>query len=76
MIVKLNTTMQTKGKLITIIGIYVGYKIWNIEQRAKLKYSLNRISMPERKTKNAIVVGAGVAGVSAAALAPGSCMPW
>ena len=58
--------MQTKGKLATLVGIFVGYKVWKKEQRDKLKSPTNRILMPENKSKNAIVVGAGVAGVSTA----------
>ena len=58
--------MKFKGKVITVFGVFVGCKLLYHEKRAKLKSPSNQILAPQKHSKNAIVVGAGVAGVSTA----------
>ena len=58
--------MKFKVKVITVFGVFVGCKLLYNEKRAKLKSPSNQIFAPQKHAKNAIVVGAGVAGVSTA----------
>ena len=58
--------MKTKSKLFTVFGVFVGYNFINRRKSTKLELPINKILLPQNQSKNAIVVGAGVAGVSTA----------
>ena len=58
--------MLTKNKLLTVFGVFVGYKFIYRRKISKLELPMNKILLPQNQSKNAIVVGAGVAGVSTA----------
>lgn len=58
--------MMTKNKLLTVFGVFVGYKFIYRRKSSKLELPMSKIYLPQNQSKNAIVVGAGVAGVSTA----------
>ena len=58
--------MKYKGKFFVALGLMVGYKAWYIEHKIKNNLPKNQISVDGNERKSAIIIGAGVAGVTTA----------